>query len=238
MEDNEETTPLTDIEDIIAQRPELAPEQWEIVQQATPWLKATLRPEVRLALDVEYAKKYAEEIDVIRNESRAAVTKQMEEWRTEQKPLDQTEMKTLLSQEYTTFSVKVMIREDGKTLTKDFTLVELPQATEKKFVDTAKRKLVTLIEQAAAMDWNMDLSTAQQLQMILDNAPDALDVAAELVAICLNPWGEDKVINQEWVQNNISTYRIANILIAQSEVNKYRDFFSNGFRLFRSLKTR
>lgn len=232
------TSPLTDIEDIVAARPDFTPAEWEIVGKATAWLKATLRPDVRKDLDVEYAKSYAAEIDLIRSESQKQIKADMEEWKLSQKPLDKEEMGVLLSQEYITFPVKVMMREDNKPVFKDFTLCELPQTLEKKFADTAERKLLKLIEAANAMDWNMDLSTAQQLQMILSNLPEALDVASELAAICLNPWGEHPEITSKWVQDNLSTYRIANILIAQSEVNKYRDFFSNGFRLFRSLKTR
>jgi hypothetical protein len=233
-----ETSPLTDIEDIVASRPDFEPHEWELISKATNWMKAQLRPEVRRELDAEYAIKYAGELDILRVESRKTTLAAMEQWRADQKPLDGAELKTLLSQEYDTFPVKLQIRENKKTVEKEFILCELPQTTEKRFTDIAQKKLVSLIEEAAAKDWNIDLSTAKQLQLILDTLPNALDAAAELVSICLNPWGDEADYTAEWCAKNISTYRMALIIIAQGEVNKYRDFFSNGFRLFRKSKTR
>lgn len=233
-----DTSPLTDVEDIIASRPELTPDQWEIVQSATPWLKNTLRPDVRKELDIEYAKKYSAEMEIIRTESRKLVNSQMEEWRLAQKPLDEKEMKLLLSQEYISFDLKIQHRVNKTTQVKEFTLVELPQVQEKKFLACAQKKLVTLIEESSSFEWSMDLSTAKQIQMVLDKLPGAFDAAAELVAICLNPWDDDPEVTPEWVANYISTARMSYILITQSEVNKYRDFFSNGSRLFQNLKSR
>lgn len=237
--DLEASSPLTDVEDIVSTHPDLTPSEWEAVEKATPWLKAKLRPDVRKDLDVEYAEKYAKEIDLIRGESQTFVKKQMEDWKKEQLPLDTKELQVLLSQEYLTFDVKVQTRDvDKKPCVREFTLVELPQVTEKRFLESAQKHLISFIEESASMDWTLNMSTASSLQNILDTMPSALDVAAELVSICLNPWNDDKEITSKWVAEHLSTFRIANILIAQCEVNKYRDFFSNGFRLFRTLKSR
>jgi hypothetical protein len=85
------------------------------------------------------------------------------------------------------------------------------------------------------VQWDLTGNWTERLQQILDVIPEAMDIAAELVAICLNPWDKDNDITADWVMKNISSHRVAKIIAAQSEVNKYRDFFSNGSQLFQTL---
>jgi hypothetical protein len=53
---------------------------------------------------------------------------------------------------------------------------------------------------------------------------------AEGCVICLNPKGTLAWLDVKWVKDNVSSERIYNILLAQVELNKLRDFFSHLFQ--------
>jgi hypothetical protein len=114
----------------------------------------------------------------------------------------------------------------------------LPYDVEKRFIKAAQGFLIPLLEEINAADWKLDGSLLQQLSSMLEKSSVAFDAATEIVAICLNPWEEDnlKYLTKGWVGQNCSIPRLSAILMAQAEANKYRDFFLNGFRSFRSLK--
>lgn len=227
---------LLDIQEIVAERPELEPAEWEIVGKATDWLKATLKPEVRKELEVEYAKRQGELETILRGEMQVAIRDNMEAWRKEQEPLSNEDITKLVNQEYVEFAIQ--IRETrGAKKKRSFTIVELPKAIEKRFIHAAQSFLIPLIEQVNAADWKLDGSLLEQIEGLLQKSPAALDAAGELVAIILDPWEEDKDITKGWVDVNMSIPRISYVLMAQAEANKYRDFFLNGFRSFRSLRT-
>jgi hypothetical protein len=223
---------LKDIESIVVDRPDLNAEEWDIVAKARDWMKATLRPEVRQELDVEYAKKNDEFQEELRKQTTETVNQRMEEWKANQKPLDKEEISILLAKEYIEFSVHIRVR--GEDSARNFTIIELPMEAEERFMKVINSKLVSLLEKVNASEWKLDGSIAEKLQGLLENIPEAMEGAKEIVAICLDPWQESKDINPDWVKKNLSIYRISNIIIAQVEANKYRDFFSNGFRLSRS----
>jgi len=225
---------LKDVESIVVSRPELTPEEWDVVARAKDWLKATLRPEVRQELDADYAKQNDEFQEKLRTDTIKVVEERMEEWKKAQKPLDKDDLTQLLSKEYLEFPVPIKARSNGEVTAMNFTIVELPIEAEDKFMKVMQGTLVKLMEKINAAEWKLDGSLAEKIQGVLDNFPDAMVAAVDLVVICLDPWGENELITSKWVRKSLSSYRIACILIAQVEANKYRDFFSNGFRLSRS----
>lgn len=225
---------LQDIEAIIDTKPELTIEEWQIVEKASDWVKTMLRPEVRTELEAEYAQKQREFQETLRTETQALIANNMDEWRKSQEPLGPDDLAKLLNQEYVEFPLKLKIK--GEETKRTFTICELPQEAEIKFVKIIQKNIIPLVQQVNAAEWTLDGSILEQIQGIMQNLPTALDFAAELTAICLDPWGEDTSIDKVWVTKNISVYRIGAIVAAQFEANKYRDFFSGGFRAFQSLK--
>lgn len=227
-----------DAKDVIALKPELTDEQKAVAEKLRPQLKAIVRTEVRVELEAEYIKKYKEFQDTTVKLSQDAVKSAVESWKEDQKPLTHEEVGTLLSQDYLSFKVSLIDRK-GKLM--EFHLVELPQEIESKFIKTVKKRFIPLMKSLTASEFKLDLdsSAMEKLQSIIEAVPDVLDVLCDIVAVCLDPWGDNTeygTINETWVKKNVSTHRLLAIIIGQIEVNKYRDFFLNGFRLSKSLK--
>lgn len=229
------SSPLQDIAAIAESRPDLTADQWEVVDKASEWLKATMRPTVRLELEEEYLKKYDEFRTELREASQVQIKKLMEEWKASQEPLSQKDLQKLLNQEYQTFDVPLVVRSGVKrnTVKRQFTLVELPQEFENRFVSILKDRIIPILEKLNSAQFSFDANWTVSLQKAIDTFPDVLQTVSELVAICLNPWGDEEDITAEWVRRNISSIRQVRIVRGQVEVNKYRDFFSKDFQLFR-----
>jgi len=225
---------LEDIASIVDTKPDLTPEEWKAVEKAEPWLKSILRPQIRTELEIEFTKQKAEFEDTLRKETQALVKANMEDWREQQKPLDDEELATLLSQEYIEFNFKIKIR--GEDIARNFVISELPAEVEIKFVNNAQKFLLPLIEEINSLEWDLKGSTIEQISGFLRNLPSAIKVAASLVAVCLDPWEDKEEITATWVMKHFSVKRITDILNAQQEANRYRDFFLNGSRSFRSWK--
>lgn len=230
---------LQDAKDIINLKPEFTPEEQAVAEKLRPQLKALLRPEVRLELEVDYIKKQKAFEEATVATSQEAVKTAIQNWKEDQEPLTNSEIQTLLSQDYIEFQVPIKLR-DGRIV--EFNLVELPQEIELKFVGTLKKKFMPIMKTLTTSEFKLELNSSamEKLQSILDAVPEVLDVFVELVAICLNPWGEitdkGKPIDAKWVKQNIGTNRILAVMLGQLEVGRYRDFFLNGFRLSKSLK--
>jgi hypothetical protein len=234
---DEDLGPLQDAKDILELKPTFTDEEKPIAERLRPQLRAIMRSEIRTELEASYIKKQKAFEDEITKASREAVQIAIANWKDEQKPLDKDEISTLLSQEYMMFEAPFNLR-DGRTAR--FNLVELPQAVEAKFLKTLRTRFVPLLKANAAAGFKMELnsSTAEKLQSLIEAIPEVLDVLAELVAICLDPWEENKEygeINEHWVKKHMATHRILAVIIGQMEVQRYRDFFLNGFRLSKSL---
>lgn len=226
---------LLDIEAIIDTRVDLTPEQQAVANVIAGHIRATLKPEVRSELEAEYAKKLADEMGKLEAEVKSFNQKQLDQWKKDQEPLKTEEIEDLLNQEYDQFTFPVRTRKNG---VREFTLVELPQAAEIKFIKVVQNKLVSIMKELSSSEFTLNTTTlADDIQKILNVAPSAIDAIADIVVICLNPFGEEEDVNREWVQNNMSSNRMLGVVTAQVEVNKYRDFFSNGFRLSRVTRT-
>ena len=238
MENETLETPLEVIEEIIIERPELTQEQWEVVAKAEPWVRATLKPEIMKELDAKYEIRAAKFEELQRVEMQKAVNASMEDWKKSQEPLSNEDLTKLLNQEYLEFSFEFKVGKERHS--RHFTICEMPQEAEKKFIKVADEHFMPLLELMTAADFSQkfDGSIADQIKAIISQIPYAIDVASELCAICLDPWGEDTSMNKHWVQKNLSTARIWSVLNCQSEANRYRDFFSNGSLLSRSLRKR
>jgi len=228
---------LQDAKDILEFKPEFTEEEKAVAEKLRPQLRAIMRTEVRVELEAEYIKKQQAFETEITRASKEAVQQAIANWKNEQEPLNKDEISTLLSQDYMEFEAPFKLR-DGRTAR--FNLVELPQAVEAKFLKTLKTRFVPLMKANAGAEFKLELnsSTAEKLQSLIEAIPEVLDVLAELVAVCLDPWEENTeygTINETWVKKHMATHRILAVLIGQIEVQRYRDFFLNGFRLSKSL---
>lgn len=205
---------------------DISPEQLTSIQ-------AQVRSELEPKLREENAIELAKFKDTLRQQNdeaiREAIKNFEENERKNRKPLTTDELQVLLSQEYSTF--KVVINERGTS--REFTLVELPQEIERKFAKIAKNALGDLIKEFGAIDFkSMQGDMAEKLLSLMNLYDPIQDLMAKCCVICLNPWDEDKDITEDWVKRNLANNRILNILLAQVEVNKMRDFFSRLFQGF------
>jgi hypothetical protein len=225
---------LEAIEEILSP-PELTQEEWAIVEKAKPWLMSTLKPDVLKELDSKYEKREEEWRALTTRETQKQIEETMEKWKEAQKPLSPDEINILLSQKYTDFTFTTPVSKHNKE-EKTFNLVELPYAVEERYIDIAEKQLIPLIEELSSIEFRMTGEVAEELQIALRKVPQAMKVALELVAVILDPWQEHEDITPNWVMNNLSLSRISTILLAQSEANRYRDFFLNGSQLFQMFR--
>lgn len=153
-----------------------------------------------------------------------------EKWQAEQAPPTKEQIAELVKQEYATFPVELQVESDEKEdefVAKTFVLRELPQSVEEEFYEIFKHQLQEHMSDINSLAQKTMGSTAEEkLKAVLELGTGGFKVMAELVRIVLNPRGKKKWCTTEWVQNNISSMRQWNIIQAQVEANKLRDFFS------------
>lgn len=228
---------LQAVADIASTRPDLTADEWLVVEKASTYYKALLKPEVLQELEIEYAKKYDAFVDQARKDAQVAIQENFDKWKKSQEPLNTEELKKLISQDYEEFKVP-LTDSDGNT--RFFTIRELPKAVEMRLVKLAQRTLEPLFADKSLADfkWRATDSIPEKVNSLLGLIPNSLDVMAEICTICLDPYEKDSTITGKWVSENISTARIQAIVLLQFEVNKYRDFFYSAFRLFQHLSNR
>lgn len=236
--------PLKDIQEILELKPDLNEEEVKLAVKMRPQLQAMLRPGVRTELEAEYSKRFADFQQTTIQQSREAVQNAIKEWKDDQKPLTGEEIGTLLSQDYIQFTTNFKIRKGKDMIDVHLNLVELPQEQEERFLKVLKTRFIPMMQGLVAAEFKLELDTSavEKLSSLVQAMPAVLGVLSEIVAICLDPFGdiiEYGKIDEKWVKRNLSTHRILAIIVGQMEVQRYRDFFLNGFRLSKSLqKTR
>ncbi len=195
----------------------------EETQVITEELRDSIRKEVEYTLRAENSKALAEEINRLQSENAKSFEKAVEEWREKQKPPSAEAISRLLNQEYAEFTVKLPF--NGKD--REFTIRELPQAKEKKFYRKFKERLIPEITSLAELTVKIaEGQVEQKLIAVLNSFEPMLDLLAEATLIALNPSGADEDITLAWVQDNISSFRQWNIVLAQERVNRLVDFLS------------
>jgi hypothetical protein len=175
-----------------------------------------------MTAEVAYAKQLQVTVEDLKAQNAKAIENQLKVIRDANKPPTPEELEKLLSQEYATFTIEVIQRKGQK---KQFTIRELPQATEMKFMRVIQNTLVPRLKELASVEWTNTSSVAEKMQRIIDIIPEAMDMLAECCAIALDPYSEEG-ITKEWVQLNLSSFRIMSIIEAQVTAGKFRDFFA------------
>jgi hypothetical protein len=234
--------PLQDVVDMVNERPDFTQEQWELVNKAIPYLKAQLRPEVRAELEVDYTKKMEVELNKLSAVNKQTIEEQFAILKKAQEPLGEEDLKKMLSQEYIEFEVKLRVPEqpqnghEPEKVIRKFTICEQPSAVEERFFKLLKEALVPILQERENMEFRMEGSLLERIQVVLETSEKALELGSGLVAVCLDPWHKEPSIDSKWVRANISLERQAGIILAQFEANKYRDFFSPGFLSFLKMR--
>jgi hypothetical protein len=184
-----------------------------------------LLPMIARKAAVEAETKKAKELDMVvsklKVDNEAMIRAELEKIRSANKPLDPAELEKLISQEYLTIPVRF---QTGKTM-REFTLVELPQEAETKFVRTLQKSLVPHLKRLNSVEWTTNGSVAEKIQQLIETMPELLEIAAELSLTCLDPFG-DEGLDVAWIKRYLSTTRIVAVIRGQIAVNRYRDFFS------------
>lgn len=224
MEDNliptnqEVNDALTGVEEMEELR-DATPEEKQMALKVIPYLSKR----AHAMAEAGYARKIEDTVNILKIENAKIMEAELEKLRKANKPLDPKEIEKLLSQEYAEYTVKVFERK-GKT-ERMFTIRELPQRTELAFLRIIQKHMVPHLRELSSVEWTSGTSLAEKLQRIIDIVPEALDMLAECCAISLDPYEEDG-ISREWVQANLSSFRIMSIIESQITAGRFRDFFS------------
>lgn len=197
-----------------------------------------LEKKIREELEVEYGTRLETQVKEIsaklQENNQKVMAEAVEKIRKEMAPPSSNDVQKLLEQEYEEFTVEVLGR--GKK-TKTFTLRELPQKVEKKIYKKIKDTLVPFSTEIASISMNLlEGDGAKKIVSIMNTFDPVLDVMVGIATICLNPYGEDEEVTEEWVAENLSSTRIVKVVTAQIECNRMRDFFSLLFRGSRLMR--
>src|ERR1019366_1147634 len=207
---------------------------------AVEHLKETIEAEVKGRYDAKFVKEITEFRGRLQIENDVALKEVVAEFKKSQQPPTQAEIKLLLSQEHLPFDVELPGESDPSTATtKKFPIRELPQSVEKKFYRKFKEELLPHASDLAALSFNMaaEGDVGKQIITLLETLEPGFDLMADAVVMILNPRGKEKEISREWVQDNIGSYRQWNIINAQIQINRLRDFFSQISRGSKGMTT-
>jgi hypothetical protein len=200
----------------------LTQEEADVAAKILPRLTAKVAQEAR----VREAKRMDAALAEFKVLCDAKIKETIEQIQKDSKPLAPDEVEKMLSKEYAT--VTFTVETSRGTRNREFILGELPARTELRFADILRKKLLPYVKELTGEQFR-GLDNANRIQRFIEVVPEGLELAAELAAICLNPRKEFDDINQDWVLDNLSSYRITNVLIGQFTVNRIRDFFSGAY---------
>ena len=197
-----------------------------------------LEKKIREELEVEYNARLESQVkdisDKLQENNQKIMTEAVEKIRKEMAPPSSSDVQKLLEQEYEEFTVEVLGRNKQ---TKVFTIKELPQKVEKKIYKKIRDVLVPFSTELAAISMNLlEGDGAKKIVQIMNTFEPMLEVMLGIATICLNPYGEDPDVTEDWVAENLSSTRIAKVVTAQIEGKRMRDFFSLLFRGSRLMR--
>lgn len=202
--------------------------------------RAKLEAEVEIRVERRYVQlfaiwkqdefsKFVESQDKLIQEN---LQKYVEKWKADQKPPTVEEIQQLLDQEYLSFTVPIRaVDSDGDVQMETFTLFELPQRIEKKIYKMFRDKVMGKAGALAALTQaSIDAPFETKLRNFLELFDESFEMMSEIVSLILNPFGKKQFkgqpITREWVQENVSSNRQWQIIEAQVQVNRIKDFFS------------
>lgn len=160
----------------------------------------------------------------LREENTKAIDAAIKDIREKMAPPKPEDIQKLLDQEILEFNIDLPGKNGSEK--KTFVIRELPQKVEKKIIKVAKTKLVPIAQELSSLTMNLlEGDAAKKIIDLMNAFEPVLDVVTEVCAIVLNPYGDEKDIDVDWVQEHLSTQKIGTIVMAQFECNRLRDFF-------------
>lgn len=200
---------------------------WQLRSQ----IETELRPKLRIEYETLFTLWKTEELDKVRQESEKianeGLKKLFDKWKEDQKPPSDEQIQLLLSQDYIDFNLQINYYDGDSEHSEQFTIRELPQASEKRFYKQFKDKVLSKAgELQAFTQAGIDKPFEEKAKAFLELFDESFDMLSEAVVICLNPFNKNSKVTKEWVQNNISSIRQWQIIEAQIKVNRLKDFFS------------
>ena len=182
-------------------------------------------------LDADNARALEETVKSITAEGRKEWDKALKELEAKYTPQSPDDIQKLVSQEYLTFKLDVMEMIDGEMEPRQrtFTIREVPQVIEKKFINVLRDDLIPLLKDLKQLKFERGSSVAEKMEQAVKSIPGALEMFTKLARIALDPFGKEK-IDVEWISNNLSNYRIVMVIEAQVKAMRLRDFMSAVFR--------
>ncbi len=174
--------------------------------------------------EAKLAKKLDQQVQDLIASNKTMIQGELDKLRKANEPLKPEELEKLVNQEYLEF--KIELPKNRGRAAREFVIQELPVKVEKKLVTALKKSLGSIIKDMSSLNWTTEMSNLEKINELIDMVPGALETCAECASICLNPYGEEKDINNEWVLDNLTTGKILAVLQLQSEANRWRDFLS------------
>ena len=201
----------------------------QVEQQMAAAIGARILPVLAGRANALAEKHKAEELQKLvtqlTTDNKKLVEAKLEEYRKALTPPTKEDIQKILDQEYIEFTLKVGHGQEEK----EFVIRELPLAAEVKIVKALSKTLGERLQDISRLDWSEGLGIVEKVKQIMTVVPGAMDTLADCCAIVLDPWNENG-ITADWVMKNVGATRLINILSAQFEVSKYRDFFSQASR--------
>jgi hypothetical protein len=203
-----------------------------LLPEAKDLLASQLRPDLLKEIRSEYTSMYAIEFSQakanLENMYAQKFDKEFAEFKKSITPLTPEELTKLVSQEYLEYEVPVREKKSDKYEIRTFTLRELSQESEQRFLEVFKKKLVPIVREFQSADLaETEADIADKIKLVLEVVEPGFNVLSELVLVCLDPFQEDTNLTVPWVKKNLSSSRMWNIVRAQFEVNRTRDFISS-----------
>ncbi len=212
----------------------------------TDAIRQDIEKEVRSLYEAKFAKEVSDFKRDLGAQNETAIQEAIKEFRDSQKPPSEDEIRKLLNQEYLEFEVQIPWDDPPVPLpegtgtenaTRTFAIRELPQRVEKAFYKQFKEKLIPRASDLGALTFELlEGDVGKKITSLLETFEPTFDLLAEACVMILDPRGKEK-ISKDWVQNNLSSYRQWNIIYAQIQVNRLRDFFSQLSRGSKGMTT-
>jgi hypothetical protein len=234
------TTPATDQADNvpIPVQIDLPPEPTDLTDDQKAVRKATIAEivptvfsQIHATLEADYAEKLGTAIETIDLKYGEKLNQEMVKFRQSLTPPTPAEIKKLLTQTYETFPVPIPAKNGEERV---FTIVEVPQSIELKFTSKLEASIAPKLKELSAFKMVMtEANVEEQITHIVQLLSKSLAAMAEITVIVLNPFNEHEDVDVAWVQNNLSSYRMLQIIQAQIHCNRLRDFFLQLFQFTR-----
>lgn len=195
----------------------------EVFDQA----KRLARQELQLEFDQSLKKKFQE----LEEQNKMAISEAIDQWKKKQEPPTPQDIQKLLEGDAPEFKVSLKVNGESQV----FTIHELPARVEKQFLRMLREELMQHMGLIAGL--TVDLLKGQaddKLKTVLQAIEPVTGVISKTTSLILTNSqenGSGKEITPEQVDGSLSLTKQLQLLTAQVEANRVRDFFSYAFRL-------